>query len=90
MFKNGERLGTSFLRLYPYLVNEPRDMCVCVVSVWSARENLLCEMQHGGPKVNTFREVLREIIVVVRFASMTPFVEGWDFVETLGEGAYGE
>lgn len=21
---------------------------------------------------------------------MTPFVEGWDFVETLGEGAYGE
>ena len=54
MFKNGERLGTSFLRPYPYLVNEPRDMCVCVVSVRCARENLLCEMQHGGPKVNTF------------------------------------
>ena len=33
MFKNGERLGTSFLRPYPYLVNEPRDICVCVVSV---------------------------------------------------------
>lgn len=47
-------------------------------------------MQHGGPKVNTSSEVLREIIVVVRFSIMTPFVEGWDFVETLGEGAYGE
>ena len=26
----------------------------------------------------------------LRLAIMTPFVEGWDFVETLGEGAYGE
>lgn len=23
-------------------------------------------------------------------ATMTAFVEGWDFLETLGEGAYGE
>ena len=29
-------------------------------------------------------------ILDLRLAVMTPFVEGWDFVETLGEGAYGE
>ena len=38
MFKNGERLGTSFQRPYPYLVNEPRDMCVCCVCVICARK----------------------------------------------------
>lgn len=28
--------------------------------------------------------------ILTTMSSFEPFVEGWDFVETLGEGAYGE
>ena len=55
----------------------------------------------GIPKQDRRRNVflktffLKQIITTFRaderlMAEFEPFVEGWDFVETLGEGAYGE